>query len=199
MANKNIITVFGATGNQGGSVAQAFLNDPKLKNEWAVRGVTRDTSKDASKKLAAQGAEMVSADLNDKASLVKAMTGAYAVFAVTNYWETLDDKLEIQQGKNLADAAKVSALVAARSGGRFADGEIRKRMYSSSSGVRCTMSPSVSTVASQNTQLTPPSPPFFTFQNSDRKANDDVQSPTVRSPRCTTSTARPRLKSTCAS
>lgn len=109
MATKKIITVFGATGKQGGSVAQTFLNDPKLKDAWAVRGVSRDISKDGSKKLAAQGADMVSADLNDQASLAKAMTGAYAVFAVTNYWETLDDKLEIQQGKNLADAAKVSA------------------------------------------------------------------------------------------
>lgn len=35
------------------------------------------------------------------------MTGASVVFAMTNYWEKMDMQLEIQQGKNLADAAKV--------------------------------------------------------------------------------------------
>lgn len=50
------------------------------------------------------------ADLNDKPSLVKAMTGAAAVFAMTNYWEKMDMELEIQQGKNLADAAKEAGV-----------------------------------------------------------------------------------------
>lgn len=36
------------------------------------------------------------------------MTGAYAAFGVTNYWEKVNMQYEIQQGKNLADAAKVS-------------------------------------------------------------------------------------------
>lgn len=48
--------------------------------------------------------------MNDKSSLVKAMTGASAVFAVTNYWEKMDMKLEIQQGKNLVDAAKEAGV-----------------------------------------------------------------------------------------
>lgn len=47
-------------------------------------------------------------DSNDKASLEKAMSGATAVFAVTSYWEKMDGELETQQGKNMADAAKVS-------------------------------------------------------------------------------------------
>lgn len=38
------------------------------------------------------------------------MTGASAVFTVTNYWEKLDMRLEIQQGKNLADAAKEAGV-----------------------------------------------------------------------------------------
>lgn len=38
------------------------------------------------------------------------MKGASAVFAVTNYWEKMDMKLEIQQGKNLADAAKEAGV-----------------------------------------------------------------------------------------
>lgn len=38
------------------------------------------------------------------------MNGAYAVFTVTNYWEKMDMQLEIQQGKNLADAAKQNGV-----------------------------------------------------------------------------------------
>ena len=108
MSGKKIITVFGATGAQGGGIISTFLNDPELKSQWAVRGVTRDVSKDSSKKLAEQGVEVVAADINDKTSLVKALAGSYAAYGVTNYWEKADMKLEIQQGKNLADAAKVS-------------------------------------------------------------------------------------------
>lgn len=127
---KKIITVFGATGNQGASVVNTFLGDSKVNSDWSVRGVTRDVSSDRAKALATKGVEVVAvsclrpasqiigsvslltiwaiqADVGDKASLVKAMTGASAVFAMTNYWDKADMELEIQQGKNLADAAKV--------------------------------------------------------------------------------------------
>ncbi|KAL0935368.1 hscarg protein [Colletotrichum truncatum] len=107
---KKIITVFGATGAQGGSIVDTFVNDPKLKDEWTVRGVTRDTTKDSAKALAAKGVEVVSADLNDKASLVTAVKGSAAVFAVTNYWESLNKDLETQQGKNIVDAAQEAGV-----------------------------------------------------------------------------------------
>ncbi|KAI0593673.1 NmrA-like family protein [Biscogniauxia sp. FL1348] len=106
MSAKKIITVFGATGAQGGGVVSTFLSDPKLNDVWAIRGVTRDTTSDSATKLTEKGVEVVSADFNDKASLVRAMTGADTVFAVTNYWEKVDQELEEQQGRNLADAAK---------------------------------------------------------------------------------------------
>lgn len=32
------------------------------------------------------------------------------MYAVTNYWEKMDDKLEVQQGKNLVDAAKEAGV-----------------------------------------------------------------------------------------
>lgn len=60
MSSKKVITVFGATGLQGGSVASVFLNDPALNTEWAVRAVTRDVTKPSAKKLAEQGAHVVS-------------------------------------------------------------------------------------------------------------------------------------------
>lgn len=135
--SKKLITVFGATGKQGGSVVQAFLNDPKLQSAWTVRGVSRNAESDSAKKLSAQGVEVVSvcpflffslsprcgvvtgvpptddhiqADLDDKPSLVKAMNGSFAVFAMTNYWEKMDMQLEIDQGKRLADAAKETGV-----------------------------------------------------------------------------------------
>jgi len=52
----------------------------------------------------------VQADLNDVASLKNAVKDAYAVFAVTNYWESQSADVEIKQGKAIADAAKVSSL-----------------------------------------------------------------------------------------
>ncbi|KAK8064905.1 hscarg protein [Apiospora phragmitis] len=106
MTDKKLITVFGATGNQGGSVVQTFLHDAKLKNEWSVRGVTRDVPRTHLRSSPPKVSMSSRPILNDKASIVEALKGAYAVFAVTNYWEKMDDKLEVQQGKNLADAAK---------------------------------------------------------------------------------------------
>lgn len=35
------------------------------------------------------------------------LKGAYGAFAVTNFWETGDPDVELKQGKNVADAAKV--------------------------------------------------------------------------------------------
>lgn len=72
--SKKIITVFGATGAQGGSVVNIFLNDPKLKAEWAVRGVTRDTTKDSSKALASKGVEVVSVSYLDYSYLTQRFT-----------------------------------------------------------------------------------------------------------------------------
>ncbi len=46
------------------------------------------------------------ADLNDKDSLRLALTGAYAVFAITDWQSILDKEKEIQLGKNAADIAK---------------------------------------------------------------------------------------------
>jgi uncharacterized protein YbjT (DUF2867 family) len=65
LSSKKIITVIGATGGQGGSVVKAILADPKLTANWAVRGITRDATKESSKKLASQGVEVVEVSLGE--------------------------------------------------------------------------------------------------------------------------------------
>ncbi|CAH2307831.1 Hypothetical predicted protein [Pelobates cultripes] len=99
---KRIITVFGATGAQGGSVAKALLKD----GTFIVRAVTRDTSKPAALKLKEAGAEVVAADMDDKKSLEAALSKAYGAFIVTNFWEHFSKEKEIAQGKLIADLSK---------------------------------------------------------------------------------------------
>ncbi|KAF9728448.1 hypothetical protein PMIN04_012922 [Paraphaeosphaeria minitans] len=101
-----IFTVFGATGNQGGSVVEHVLADAVLSKEFKIRGVTRDTSTPAAQKLLQRGVEMVVADMMSKESLQNALHGSHTVFLVTNYWETHGTADEITQGKNVADVAK---------------------------------------------------------------------------------------------
>ncbi len=108
MAEKKIIAIVGATGAQGGSLAQAILNDPT--HEFAVRAITRKPDSDKAKALAAAGADVVSADLADANSLTKAFAGAYGAFCVTNYWELFDPEKEMAQARNMATAAKNAGL-----------------------------------------------------------------------------------------
>jgi uncharacterized protein YbjT (DUF2867 family) len=54
-----VITVFGATGQQGGSVIRIILQDENLSKEFKIRGVSRDLSKPQSRALASQGVELV--------------------------------------------------------------------------------------------------------------------------------------------
>ena len=108
MADKKIIAVVGATGAQGGSVARALLNDPK--KEFTVRALTRKPDSDKAKALAAGGAEIVTADLEDAKSLERAFAGAYGAYCVTNYWELFSAEKEMAQAKNMATAAKNAGI-----------------------------------------------------------------------------------------
>jgi uncharacterized protein YbjT (DUF2867 family) len=106
MSPTKLLTVFGATGNQGGSVIKAVLAHPTLSKEYKIRAITRDPSKPNAQALAAKGVEPVKADMEDADSVKHALEGSYAVFAVTNYWEKMSKDLEVQQGKTIADTAK---------------------------------------------------------------------------------------------
>src|SRR5262245_10033549 len=108
MSDKKIIAVIGATGTQGGGLARAILADPN--GGFAVRAITRDVNKDKAKALAAAGAEVVSADLDNVESLKKAFAGAHGVYAVTNFWEHFSAEKEKVQAKNIAEAAKAAGV-----------------------------------------------------------------------------------------
>jgi uncharacterized protein YbjT (DUF2867 family) len=110
MAPSKILTIFGATGNQGGSVISNVLSNSELSSAYKLRGVTRDPSKPNAQKLASQGVEMVSANMNEPASLQAAISGSYAVFAVTNYWEDQSKETEVRQGKSIADSSKEAGV-----------------------------------------------------------------------------------------
>src|SRR5437870_3310059 len=108
MADKKTIAVVGATGTQGGGLAQAILADPN--GGFAVRAITRDPNKDSAKALAAKGAQVVQANLDDVESLKKAFAGAHGVYGVTNFWEHFSAEKEKAQAKNIAEAAKAAGV-----------------------------------------------------------------------------------------
>ncbi|KAF7594789.1 hypothetical protein BBP40_008292 [Aspergillus hancockii] len=148
-----LITIFGATGNQGGSVIKHLLADPKLSKEFKIRGITRDTTKPAAQELQKHGVEVVTANLNSIESLRTALKGSHTVFLVTNYWEYINKDTEVSQGKNVADVAKelgvqhliFSSLVHVTdaTNGRLSnvphfDSKAEIESYIRASGVRCT-------------------------------------------------------------
>jgi uncharacterized protein YbjT (DUF2867 family) len=108
MTQKKIITVFGATGAQGGGVAQAILND--AESEFTVRAVTRDPGSEKAKGLAGMGAEIVAADIDDKASMKNALAGAYGAYFVTFYWAHLSPEREYKEACSMAEAAKEAGI-----------------------------------------------------------------------------------------
>jgi uncharacterized protein YbjT (DUF2867 family) len=105
---KKIIAVVGATGAQGGGLASAILADPD--GGFAVRAITRKPDSDKARALAAKGAEVVAADLDDFESLRKAFAGAHGAFCVTNFWEHFSPEKEMEQAKTQAQAAKAAGV-----------------------------------------------------------------------------------------
>jgi uncharacterized protein YbjT (DUF2867 family) len=108
MTERKIITVIGATGAQGGGLARAILDRPD--SGFAARAVSRKTDSDKVKALAARGAEVVTADLDDPASLRAAFKGAWGAYCVTNFWEHFSPDKELAQARNLAEAARAAGL-----------------------------------------------------------------------------------------
>ena len=108
MANKKILAVVGATGAQGGGVVRAILND--AAGGFAARAVTRNVASDKAKALAREGAELVSANVDDEDSLARAFEGAHGAFCVTFFWDHFSPEKEAAQARAMAQAAKRAGL-----------------------------------------------------------------------------------------
>ncbi len=108
MADNKIIAVLGATGAQGGGLVRAITSDPG--GGLAARAITRDVKSDNAKALAALGAEVVAADVDDPASLKKAFAGAYGAFCVTFFWAHFSPEKEVAEARHMAEAAQHAGL-----------------------------------------------------------------------------------------
>jgi uncharacterized protein YbjT (DUF2867 family) len=108
MAGKKIITVFGATGAQGGGLVRAIMQDKN--SEFTARAVTRDINSDKAKELAQLGAEVVAADIDDPAAVDKALEGAYGAYFVTFFWAHFSVEKEKAEAAIFANAAKKAGL-----------------------------------------------------------------------------------------
>ncbi|MGW6276556.1 NmrA/HSCARG family protein [Kribbella sp. NPDC055071] len=110
MTEQKLIAVVGATGSQGGGLVRAILDD--ASGEFAVRALTRNVTSGRAKELAAAGAEVVAADLDDEASVRAAFEGVYGAFVVTNYW--VERTPEEEDARTRAEMELDQADIAAR-------------------------------------------------------------------------------------
>jgi uncharacterized protein YbjT (DUF2867 family) len=94
------ILVTGATGNQGGAVARALQG-----SGFNLRGLTRTPDGERAAELARRGVDIVKGDLDDEATLRRALAGAWGVFGVQNTAEAGVEREEAQ-GKRLATLAR---------------------------------------------------------------------------------------------
>jgi len=103
---RDIIVVFGATGQQGGSVVDFLVQE----NKWKIRAVTRMSEKTAEKvkQLKSKGVEVIKADQSNLEELKVALKDVYGVFLVTQpNWEISDKEKEVKEGKNVIDVCKL--------------------------------------------------------------------------------------------
>lgn len=103
--HRPIIAVLGATGAQGGGLAQALLARGAAA-PYSVRALTRNPDAPVAQELQAAGAELVRADLDDERSLRAAFDGVHGVFAVTDFYGHCSPERELTQARHIADAAR---------------------------------------------------------------------------------------------
>jgi uncharacterized protein YbjT (DUF2867 family) len=104
MTKDRTILITGVTGHQGGAVARALQG-----TGFHLRGLTRKPDSEAARALARQGVEVVQGDLDDEASLRRALAGVWGVFSVQNTWEAGVEREEAQ-GKRLATLAREAGV-----------------------------------------------------------------------------------------
>ena len=103
---KDIISVIGGTGLQGGGVVDALL----ASGEFRVRVTSRNPASKAAQALVARGVEVVHADLLAPSSLVAAFKGAYGAFVVTSFWDPGQGAREAELGAAAVRAAREAGV-----------------------------------------------------------------------------------------
>ena len=102
------VLVTGATGRQGGATARALL-----AAGVRVRVLVRDRNTARAKEIESLGAELVTGDLHDRESVIRAADGARAVFSVQMPALTdagFDFEGEVTQGVTLIDGARIAGV-----------------------------------------------------------------------------------------
>ncbi len=98
--NNKPILVIGGTGTQGGSVARELLSQGKK-----VRVLSRNTTSEPARKIAALGAEVVQGNMASPETLLPALENVTAVFSV-QYADPADPSVEMNNARNLVNAAR---------------------------------------------------------------------------------------------
>ena len=104
MTNDRTILITGVTGHQGGAVARALLS-----SGFRLRGLTRKPQGEQAIALARQGIDVVKGDLDDEATLRRALAGVWGVFGVQNTQEAGVERGEVQ-GKRIATLAREAGV-----------------------------------------------------------------------------------------
>src|SRR5258707_5320308 len=104
MTTDRTILITGVTGNQGGAVARALEGAG-----FNLRGLTRKPDSERALALARHGVDIVKGDLDDEATLRRALAGAWGVFGVQNAGEAGVQREEAQ-GQRLATLAREAGV-----------------------------------------------------------------------------------------
>ncbi|PPI97083.1 NmrA/HSCARG family protein [Nocardia nova] len=96
---EQVVFVIGATGQQGGAVADRLLADG-----WQVRVLTRRPDSDRARSLAQAGAQVIAGSLEDPATIDRCVDGAYGVYSV-HPGPLTPEQDEVKAGKAVTDAA----------------------------------------------------------------------------------------------
>jgi uncharacterized protein YbjT (DUF2867 family) len=91
MTRDRTILITGVTGNQGGAVARALQG-----TGFHLRGLTRMPEGERAAALARQGVDVVKGDLDNEATLRRALSGAWGIFGVQN---TLEAGVEREEAR----------------------------------------------------------------------------------------------------
>jgi uncharacterized protein YbjT (DUF2867 family) len=104
MTSERTILITGVTGHQGGAVAKALQGAG-----FHLRGLTRTPDGERAAALARHSVEIVKGDLDDDATVRRALTGAWGVFGVQSPLEGGVEREEAQ-GKRLATLAREAGV-----------------------------------------------------------------------------------------